>query len=247
VNFESNLYEHHYLGRRYSSLSQAKSDDMNKTYTYLTTLIGAICLLFIIYMFFFAHTRTVRSDVVQGVLIGYGLAFVTAQAYARVRATKVNGWITMFGLGVPGNGMLFRAACAQIFPGPVNVPQEAMYWWTNADGAGHTLSGRHDYILHFPPGGLPPNDAFWSLTMGDAKNRFVANPINRYSVSDHSGLAQNDDGSVDIYIQNAAPAGRESNWLPAPGGNFILWLRVYVPGAAILDGKYTVPPVVEAK
>jgi hypothetical protein len=221
---------------------------MNRTYTYLTTLIGAICLLFIIYMFFFAHTRIVRSDVVQGVLIGYGLAFVTAQVYARIRATKVNGWITMFGLGVPGNGMLFRAACAQIFPGPVNVPQEAMYWWTNADGAGRTLSGRHDYILHFPPGGLPPNDAFWSLTMGDAKNRFVANPINRYSVSDHSGLAQNDDGSVDIYIQNAAPTGHEANWLPAPAaGNFILWLRVYVPGAAILDGKYTVPPVVEAK
>jgi hypothetical protein len=221
---------------------------MNKTYTYFTTLIGAICLLFIIYMFFFAHTRTVRSDVVQGFLIGFGLAFVTAQAYARIKATKVNGWITMFGLGVPGNGMLFRAACAQIFPGPVNVPQEAMYWWTNADGAGRTLSGRHDYILHFPPGGLPPNDAFWSLTMGDAKNRFVANPINRYSVSDHSGLAQNDDGSVDIYIQNAAPAGHESNWLPAPAAdNFILWLRVYVPGAAILDGKYTVPPVVEAK
>src|SRR5438034_8713097 len=37
------------------------------------------------------------------------------------------------------------------------------------DGAGHTLSGERDFILHFPPGGLPPNDAFWSLTMADAK------------------------------------------------------------------------------
>jgi hypothetical protein len=101
--------------------------------------------------------------------------------------------------------------------------------------------------MHFPPGGLPPNNAFWSLTMGDAQNRFVANPIDRYSVSDRTGLAQNADGSVDIYIQNAAPAGHESNWLPAPSGNFILWLRVYVPGTAILDGEYEVPPVVEAK
>ncbi|HBY07649.1 MAG TPA: hypothetical protein DEH22_07645, partial [Chloroflexi bacterium] len=100
---------------------------------------------------------------------------------------------------------------------------------------------------HFPPGGLPPNDAFWSLTMGDAKNRFVANPINRYSVSDRSGLAQNADGSVDIYLQNAAPAGLETNWLPAPTGNFILWLRVYMPGAAILDRVYAVPPVEEVK
>jgi hypothetical protein len=35
--------------------------------------------------------------------------------------------------------------------------------------------------------------------------------------------------------------------LPAPSGKFILWLRVYIPGEAILDGKYEVPPVVEVK
>ena len=122
-----------------------------------------------------------------------------------------------------------------------------MYWWTNSDGAGHTLSGAHDYVMHFPAGGLPPNKAFWSITMGDAGNHFVANPLNRYSVSDRTGLAQNPDGSVDIYIQKDAPAGHESNWLPAPAGNFILWLRVYIPGEAILQGKYTVPPVVEGK
>ena len=120
-----------------------------------------------------------------------------------------------------------------------------MYWWTNTDGAGHALSGVHDYVMHFPTGQLPPNNAFWSITMGDARNHFVANPINRYSVSNRSGLVPNADGSVDIYLQNPAPAGHESNWLPAPSGKFILWLRVYMPGAAILHGEYTVPPVVE--
>jgi len=191
--------------------------------------------------------RSIFTDVFQGIVAGGVLGFYTVQIFARIKATKVNGWITIFGCGVPGNGMLFRAACALIFPGPVNVPQEAMYWTTSKDGAGHRLDGRHVYMMHFPPGGLPPNDAFWSLTMGDAKNRFVANPINRYSVSDRSGLVPNADGSVDICIQNTAPTGHESNWLPAPGGKFILWLRVYVPGAAILDGKYKVPPVVEVK
>jgi len=220
---------------------------MSRTYAYFAAFIGTICICFIIYLLFFEHTRTVRSDVVQGILIGIGLAFASAQVYARIKAVKVNGWITMFGLGVPGNGMLLRAAHAQYFPGPVNVPQEAMYWWANADGAGCTLSGAHDYIMHFSAGGLPPNDAFWSLTMGNAKNHYVPNPINRYSVGDRSGLAQNSDGSVDIYIQHAAPPGHESNWLPAPSGNFILWLRVYIPGAAILNGTYTVPPVVEVK
>ena len=47
----------------------------------------------------------------------------------------------------------------------------------------------------------------------------------------------NADGSVDIYIQNAPPAGNESNWLPAPPGTFKLWLRAYLPGPAILNGS----------
>jgi hypothetical protein len=217
----------------------------NRTSTFLTVFNGVICVFFFIRLFFFDQTRTVRNDMVQGILIGFALAFVTAQIYARIKAKKVNGWITMFGLGEPANGMLLRAAHAQLFPGPVNIPQEAMYWWTNADGAGHALSGVHGYVMHFPTGQLPPNNAFWSLTMGDARNHFVANPINRYCVSDRSGLVPNADGSVDIYLQKSAPAGHESNWLPAPSGNFILWLRVYVPGAAILNGEYSVPPVVD--
>jgi hypothetical protein len=189
--------------------------------------------------------RSIATDIWQGLVVGAVLGFITAQILARLWALKVNGWITMFGSGVPGKSIFFRAASAQLFPGPVNVPQEAMYWTTGKDGAGHQLDGRHAYLMHFPPGGLPPNDAFWSLTMGDAKNRFVANPLHRYSVSDRSGLVPNPDGSVDIYVQNTAPPGHESNWLPAPAGKFILWLRVYIPGAAILDGTYRVPPLVE--
>jgi hypothetical protein len=41
-----------------------------------------------------------------------------------------------------------------------------------------------------------PNNAFWSLTVGDTHNDFVLNPINRYSVGDRSGLVPNVDGSV---------------------------------------------------
>jgi len=225
---------------------------MSKTNTfYLVALVGAVCAFYIVRSFVFGHffvpSRTVRLDVLQGFLIGVGFAFVTAQAYARIKATKVNGWITMFGLGVPSNGVLLRAAHAQYFPGPVTVPEEAMYWWANVDGAGHTLNGEHDYIVHFPPGGLPPNSAFWSLTMADAKNRFVPNLINRYSVGDRSGLLSSADSSVNIYIQKTAANGHESNWLPSPSGNFILWLRVYEPGAAILNGTYRPPPVAKAK
>lgn len=193
------------------------------------------------------YTRTITSDVIQGILVGIGLAFVTLLIIGNAYVTKVNGWTTMFGCGESGTDILRRAACNVIFLGPINAPQEAMYWTTSKDGAGRALNGQHDYIMRFPSGGLPPNNAFWSLTMGDAKSRFVANPINRYSVGDRSGLVPNADGSVDIYLQNTAPAGHESNWLPAPSGNFILWLRAYLPGQTILDGEYKVPPVVEAQ
>lgn len=193
------------------------------------------------------HTRTITSDVVQGILAGVGLAFITLLIIGHAHVTKVNGWTTVFGCGEPDNGMLKRAACAVVFPGPINTPQEAMYWTTSKDGTGRRLSGKRDYIMRFPPDGLPPNNAFWSLTMSDAKNRFVANSLNRYSVSDRSGLVQNDDGSVDIFIQTTAPTGHESNWLPAPSGNFKLWLRAYLPGQAILNGEYRVPPIIETE
>jgi len=195
----------------------------------------------------FSSKRTVFLDIVQGILIGAGLAFITIFFFAKVFATKVNGWTTLYGCGEPGNGILLRGVCALTFSGPINVPQEAMYWTTNVDGTGQKLSGAHEYVLHFAAGQIPPNNAFWSLTMGDAKNHFVANAINRYSVSDRSNLTQNPDGSVDIYIQNTTPAGHEANWLPAPPGNFILWLRVYLPDQAILDGEYQAPPVVKVK
>jgi len=38
-------------------------------------------------------------------------------------------------------------------------------------------------------------------------------------------------------------AKKESNWPPTPSGNFTLWLRLYIPGAAILNGHSKVPPI----
>ena len=218
-----------------------------RTYAILVTLIGAVCGYVVIRRFLAPDSLTLRNALVQGFFVGFGLAVVTIEVLARVKRTSINGWVTAFGCGLPANGMFTRAAHTRIFPGPINTPHEAMYWRTNVDRANDPLSGEHDYILHFPPEGLPPNDAFWSLTMADAKERFVSNPLNRYLVGDRSGLVANADGSLDVYIQVTAPAGHESNWLPAPSGHFRLWLRAYLPGAVVLDGKYTVPPVVKTR
>jgi hypothetical protein len=54
-----------------------------------------------------------------------------------------------------------------------------------------------------------------------------------------------DDGSLDIYIQHAAPADakQKANWLPSPEGGFYLNLRLYVPDDSLQTGKWK-PPVV---
>ncbi|HLI05168.1 MAG TPA: DUF1214 domain-containing protein [Ktedonobacteraceae bacterium] len=193
-------------------------------------------------------TMLSASHVVQGIIVGAVLAFLTANimmnAALKAATTTVNGWSTTTRCGQPGNGILLRAACARTLPA-VNVVEEAAYWTTTVDSAGRRLSGQHDYVLHFPAGQLPPNDAFWSLTITDVAGFMVSNPINRYSVGSRSGLVPNADGSIDIYLQRTAPAGRESNWLPAPAGYFKLMLRAYLPGRAILDGEYHVPPVMK--
>lgn len=191
---------------------------------------------------------TIISVIALGIIVGAVLAFITGGFLTYYEAhsmfTTVNGWSTSLNYGEWGNNILLRAAFAQVLTA-ANVPAEAVYWSTTVDSTGSHLNGTHDYIMHFPAGGLPPNDAFWSLTMTDLKSYMVNNSINRYNVGSLSNLVPNADGSIDIYIQNAPPSGNESNWLPAPSGDFKLWLRAYLPGPAILNGEYQVPPVVE--
>ncbi|HEV2237050.1 MAG TPA: DUF1214 domain-containing protein [Ktedonobacterales bacterium] len=191
-------------------------------------------------------TTLSSSHVVQAIIVGAVLAFLSAQVLmsvaVRAMTTTVNRWNTTMKAGQPGNGIVLRAAFARSLPA-VNVVEEAAYWTTTKDGAGRTLNGQHEYVLQFPAGQLPPNDAFWSLTMNDVVGFMVRNPSERYSVGSHSGLVPNADGSIIIYLQRTAPAGHEANWLPAPAGNFKLMLRAYLPGRAVLDGAYHVPPV----
>ncbi|MDR7039277.1 hypothetical protein J2X36_004051, partial [Methylobacterium sp. BE186] len=122
--------------------------------------------------------------------------------------------------------------------------QDAVYPLTTVDAAGRRLTGASTYVMRFPPGELPPVNGFWSLTMYDADYFFVANPLNRYTVSPRNDLKTNPDDSVDLLIQHESPgAQRESNWLPAPAGPFVLMLRTYWPKDALLNGSWAPPPV----
>jgi hypothetical protein len=132
-----------------------------------------------------------------------------------------------------------------------NSKQEAMYPAYYADANGKPLSGDSRYTLRFAPGQEPPVDAFWSLTMYDEPNKWlVANPISRYLLNS-TMLAQfkrDADGGLTLYVQNASPGkDKEANWLPAPKGPFSVIMRLYIPKADALDGKWVAPALVRTE
>ena len=81
--------------------------------------------------------------------------------------------------------------------------------------------------------------------MYDDKQFFIENDFKRYSIgSTTDGLKAEADGSITIYIQQVKPGPeKQSNWLPAPNGNFNLTMRLYGPQTPILSGSYALPPV----
>ncbi|MCI0410153.1 MAG: DUF1214 domain-containing protein, partial [Acidobacteria bacterium] len=114
------------------------------------------------------------------------------------------------------------------------------------DDRGKPLQGKTRYVLRFEKGELPPVEAFWSITMYRLPERLLAaNDLNRYSIGDRTpGLQYGPDGSLEIYLQQEPPAReKQSNWLPAPPGEFFLSLRLYLPKKAIQEGTWKPPAV----
>lgn len=126
-----------------------------------------------------------------------------------------------------------------------NSAAEAMYPVLATDSDGKPLSGENKYTLTFPADGLPPVNAFWSVTMYKMpESLLVDNPINRYLINSPMlpDLVRNADGSLTIYVQNSPPeSDKQPNWLPAPPGPFTIFMRLYWPKEAALDGAWQPP------
>jgi hypothetical protein len=127
-----------------------------------------------------------------------------------------NGWVFPAKTGIYGTDYLDRAVITAVGLG-ANRQQDAVYPTSEVDADGKPYSGANNYVMHFDKGQMPPVNGFWSLTMYDSAYFFVANPLNRYTLSWRNKLKQNADGSVDLYLQHQNPGkDKESNWLPAP-------------------------------
>jgi hypothetical protein len=171
---------------------------------------------------------------------------IMAQFKINKEVKDINGWAYTTKTGIYGTDYLIRALITAIGLG-ANRPQDAVYPTSQKDAEGNAYDGTNKYVMHFPRGQLPPVRGFWSVTMYDDKYFFVNNPLNRYSISPRQNLKTNRDGSTDLYLQKDSPGSdKESNWLPAPAGKFILMLRMYWPNEtspSIINGSWTIPPV----
>jgi hypothetical protein len=177
-----------------------------------------------------------------------GVAFerIMAQFKFNSEVKELNGWGFTTKTGIYGTDYLMRALVTAIGLG-ANRPQDAVYPTSQKDDQDRSYDGTNRYVMHFPKGQLPPVSGFWSLTMYNDKYFFVNNQLNRYSISARQNLKTNPDGSTDLYIQKDSPGpDKESNWLPAPAGKFILMLRMYWPNEStpsIINDSWKIPAV----
>jgi len=117
--------------------------------------------------------------------------------------------------------------------GPIGLPmEEAMYPnIVSADGA--PLNAMNDYVVKMTKDQLPPDQAFWSVTLYDKANGFfIPNDRKKYSVGENAGFILNEDGGIEIYVAAEKPEGvPEENWLPLnrKDEDIDLVLRIYVP------------------
>jgi hypothetical protein len=186
-----------------------------------------------------------QSPLVQDALTG-----VAADAQARLvarlprLAPVVNGWLhSLDTMGVYGDHYVKRAVIALVGLG-TNHPEDALYPVLQVDAEGQPLDGANRYLVHFDAGGLPPVDAFWSITMYDAQGFQAANELDRFAIGDRDDLTFNSDGSLDIYLQHDRPdPDKVPNWLPAPTGPLGVTMRMYLPREVVFSGDWTPPPV----
>ncbi|MFH0983527.1 MAG: DUF1214 domain-containing protein [Planctomycetota bacterium] len=124
----------------------------------------------------------------------------------------------------------------------------SQYEGSNHDSQGRPVDGGKTYRLRLPPN--VPAKNFWSVVVYGTQARSLLQTgqpfpsINSYK----QDLANNADGSIDIYFGPQAPAGNESNWMQTvPGKSWLTILRLYGPLEPWFDKTWRPGEIEEVK
>jgi hypothetical protein len=158
-----------------------------------------------------------------------------------------DGLSTMFAdpnqYGVDGRAVMYHMAyfSPKVFGG-------GQFYLVNiSDRSGKPLEGSKTYRLTVPANA--PIEQYWSATAYDRQTHALIRRMSRPSLaSNDTAVQKNSDGSVDIYFGPAAPAGKESNWVPTdPKGQFELLFRLYGPKKELFDQTWKLPDAAEVE
>ncbi|MDX8441976.1 DUF1254 domain-containing protein [Mesorhizobium australafricanum] len=106
----------------------------------------------------------------------------------------------------------------------------SQYAYAATDANGDYLDGAKSYRLRIPAN-APAKD-FWSVVIYDPQTRSQLQTGQAFPSKNNKRdkLAENSDGSVDLYFGPAAPEGKEANWIQTvPGKGWYTLLRLYGP------------------
>lgn len=116
-------------------------------------------------------------------------------------------------------------------------PQDAVYIYRDFGLSGDKCYKATYDKPDFKPGG------FHSFTMYGADKYLHS----ENSHLDNRTIKADKDGKITLSYGPKALCGNVENWLPTPGDNWYLGMRIYRPGESVINGTYTVPTPVAVK
>jgi hypothetical protein len=123
-------------------------------------------------------------------------------------------------------------------PDPAHSSYEAIMF----DKDGNEMRGANGpYVVTT---GIPPVDAFWSVTVYDTERggRLHPNSHDRYHIN-NTAAVRNSDGTVTfLFTQQCATT--DTNCLDVPAGRFDLTIRYYLPREPIIAGSWKFPAII---
>jgi len=135
-------------------------------------------------------------------------------------------WRTSLLVGSAQSGPYLRANVAR--HGLLALARgETMYYTADHDSGGEWLDGNCIYRIE----GREPSARWWSITAYGPDDYLMKNKYNMWSISGETVQLRSDSTFAITASKHRAP----TNWIPVTQGRFSLTLRLYNPGAGVVD------------